>query len=679
MNPKMKQTPVFRAVGMLLLLGGVQPLCQAQPEFASFKMTGAEGFVSVAFQTNGVVTNVPDSSNQGTSRISQRQTDLRFETSLMTHSYVYHPNLLALDFGLGVVAAWGRTDYDGIASSSRDRLYNVSAHASMFTDKPARGTVFFDRTHTAPTIDPGEIFNQTNTRYGVTAAVLAPLTPVPMDFALTREHNQGSSSLRVVDDQIGRFQFKAERALPNNGRTQFNYNSLRQISGSGSLNLPLSESQQDMKNLSLDTRLRFGTDLPHEINHRIDYSRQEYTHALGSTPVIRDLHVTLAYNGAINNQVRTFANYQFGRTLQNELATYSDAANAMATWSASKNLNMGAGAHLSDGRSPHFTSHAYGVDGSVNYSRDLALGSMQASYNVRYEKRNQTATDTQVAIVGERVALASTTTVALARKLVTSTSVLVQNATRSQTYVEGIDYALSLVGVTTRIQRLLSGNILDGEEVLVDYMFDVGGTYASSQTDQGLYLNWALSRLFSVYARVNSSTPRLDSGQPTSPLNTVRSRVVGARTDVPLSSRIDLVAGGMVERENHDETISPYVRTAGEAYLQGEFPMDMNNNYRFGARRSRITADSLLQESDLLGYDVQLGLRLNSGVSLNAIGLYERENAGAEPRVRATATLKALWRYRRLSFSADLSRIHESQGLYSRDNTIGRFDLRRDF
>jgi hypothetical protein len=32
-----------------------------------------------------------------------------------------------------------------------------------------------------------------------------------------------------------------------------------------------------------------------------------------------------------------------------------------------------------------------------------------------------------------------------------------------------------------------------------------------------------------------------------------------------------------------------------------------------------------------------------------------------------------------VSFSADLSRVQELQGLYVRDRTMGRVDLRRDF
>jgi hypothetical protein len=578
-----------------------------------------------------------------------------------------------------LVSAYGRSDSDGIQNSSHEPLYNLSAHAVLLADKPARGTLFYDRLNSTPSVDPGEIFNQQNTRYGLTAALLAPLTPVAMDFAATREHNQGSSSTRVVDDQIDRLNFKAARELWSYGRTQFSYQTLQQTSSSGSTSLALQNSHQDQKNLSLDTRLRLGGQTPFELNNRIEYSRQKYTQESGYTPELDDLRFALDASGSLGNQWLTFANYQFGRNRQDDKATLTDSANVSTSWVATKGLDLNAGVHFNDAKAEQFTSHARGVDGSVNYTQALPVGTLQAGYSARYEQRDQSANGTQVAIVGERVMLNSTTAVTLSRTRVTGTSVRVSNVTRSQVYVEGVDYLLSVIGISTRIQRLLTGIILDGEEVQVDYTFDVGGTFANTQLDQGLNLNWAVSRMLSLYLRYNDSTPKLTSGTPTSPLNTVQSRLVGARADVPLSSQIDLTAGGLLEREDHRETISPFVRRSGEAYLQGEIPLETRNNYRLGARRSVVTADNLLQESDLISYDLLLGLRLDSGLSLNVVGLYERDNGGVELRVRKSASLRAQWRYRRVSLSADLSRVQELQGLYVRDRTMGRVDLRRDF
>jgi hypothetical protein len=672
---KSAPTPVGRAIQALLLCASLQPLCQAQPEFESFKITGAEGHVALIGQTSSVST----SSDGGGTSSHQQQTDLRLETSLMTHSYIYHPKLLSLDLGLGLVTASGHSDSDGFSSSNRDALYNISAHARVLADKPARGSLFYERLNNTPTVDPGEIFNQQNTRYGLAASLLAPLTPVGLDLSATREHNLGSSATRVVDDKIDRVNLRGERSLPNNSRTQFSYQVLQQSSSSGLSNLALQSSQQESKNLSIDTRLRLGTESPYEVNNRIEYSRQKYTQELGYTPELDDLRFTLDANATPGKQLRTFANYQFGRNRQDARSLLTDSANAWASWTAAKDFDVGAGVHLNDAKSPQFSNHSRGVDGNASYNRALPVGTGQVGYSVRYEQREQNAVDTQVAIVGERVRLNGTTAVALARPLVNAASVLVFNATRTQAYVPGIDYALSVIGNTTRVQRLLSGNILDGEEVLVDYVFDVGGTYASSQLDQSLNLNWAVSNMLSVYLRVSDSAPTLRSGTPTAPLNPTQTRLIGARADVPLSSRFELVAGGQLEREDHRELLSPYVRSLGGIYLQGEMPLETRNNYRLGAQRTRVTAENQLQDSDLISYDLTLGWRFNTGLNLNAIGLYERDSGGSELRVRKSATLKANWRYRRLNFSADLSRTREQQGIYVRDRTLGRVDLRRDF
>ncbi|MBL0125666.1 MAG: hypothetical protein IPP88_24390 [Betaproteobacteria bacterium] len=68
-----------------------------------------------------------------------------------------------------------------------------------------------------------------------------------------------------------------------------------------------------------------------------------------------------------------------------------------------------------------------------------------------------------------------------------------------------------------------------------------------------------------------------------------------------------------------------------------------------------------------------------SGLRLTASGYYERDRGGFEPRERRAGSLKALWRFRRLIMTMDLSRTRESQGAYTRDRTLGHLVLRRDF
>ncbi len=675
-----KQTPVCRAIALLVLCGGLHLPSQAQPDFAAFKITGVDGYLSAGAQTDAIETTVSDPSTSTASATAQKQKqrDLRFEAALTLHSYVYHPKFVTLDLGVGAITASGLSESNDLTTRTHDPLYNFSARASVLSDKPMHGTVFFEHLNSTPNVSADEIFNQQSRRYGFTTTVTAPLSPVAIEIDAAREHNKGSSVTRLVDDELDRFNLVASRALWDFGTTQMSFRTLRQDSSSGNVNLPIQTSRMDSKTLGVYTRLKLGKEQPFELNNNIEYSTQMFALEQGHTPDLNDLRFSLDYHRRHSEEFTSFANYQFGRNRQDELATYSDSANAGVSWNASKTFDAQAGMHLNDTRATQFSSHAWSADGATRYEKDLPLGTGQVSYSLRYEQRDQTATDAQAAIIGERMVLNGTTSTRLARSRVTGGSVTVRNIGRTQLFVEGIDYQLTVVGTSTRVQRLLSGNILDGEEVLVDYAFDTGGTYGSATVDQSVNFNWALSRVLNVYLRYGDSNPRVTSGEPTSPLNAVQSRVFGARADVPLASSFEIVAGGLLERENHGETIAPYVRTAAEMYLQGGVPFDISANYRLGARRTLVQADIEAQNVDLLAYDLMFGWRLESGLNLTATGLYERDTGGVDVRERKTVSLKAMWRYRKLSLTADLARTIESQGLYVRDRTMGRLGLRRD-
>jgi hypothetical protein len=508
--------------------------------------------------------------------------------------------------------------------------------------------------------------------------MLAPKTPVPLYVEATRSHDKGNSVERVVDNRIDRLSIKLDRALWSAGTTHFAYNIQQQESSSGSARAPILSSRQDSQTLSLDTQLRFGMDRQYDLTNNITYSTQKYTLAEGNTPKLDDLRFLLNYRGIHSSQWQSFANYFFSDNRQDDRATQVNSAIVGATWSTSKNSGLSASLRAIDTQAPQFKTLTQGIDGSARYDQALPIGTGQMSYSFRYDQRTQTASGTKTAIVGERIVLNGTSPSALLQPRVTFGSVVVRNASRTQVFIEGIDYLLTVVGNATRIQSILSGILLDGETVLVDYSFDIGGTYANTELDQTLNLNWAVSRFMSIYARHADSAPRVTSGTPSSPLNVVKSTLYGTRADIPLGTSTELLAGGFLERENRRETIAPYLRTAGEVYLQGDLPGLERASFRAATRRTRVQAENVLQSVDLLGYDLMLGWHYGSGVRMTASGYYERDRGGFEPRERRAASLKALWRFRRLIMSIDVSRTRESQGAFTRDRTLGHLNFRRD-
>lgn len=671
-----KAAPVTLAVMLLCRVASVQ----GADEFSPFALTAYEGYVSTGFVSDEFIARQPGFGGAPGSTSTQTQSDLRVEAFLMTHSHFYHPKFIALDVGGGPILQAGRAENDVLTTRSKRGLYNLSARATVLADKPYNGSVFYEHLNPTLLLSPGEIFNQQTDKYGLNFALLAPVTPVPLNIEASRSHTTGHSVLRVVDDHIDHFALRAERELGTFGRTQLGYNLLQQASSSGSPNLPIQNSHLRSQSLNADTHLQFGASRQYDLFNTVMLSRQEYSLELGRSPRLDDLRLLLHYRGVHSGQMTSFLNYGYTRNEQDSSRTASQSVNTGAVWTPTRSFATSAGLHGEDTQAPQFTLRNRGVDGSVRYERGLPFGAaLQASYALRTDQREQKASATQAAIVGERLLLSGTTPVALARTNVVSGSVVVSNAARTQVFIEGLDYALSVVGVTTRVQRFLAGNILDGQELLVDYTVDVGGTYASTQFDQNLDLNLSLSRALNLYFRYNEAVPRVTSGAPTSALNTVHSTLYGVRGDLPLQSSMALVLGGFVERENRRETISPFVRAAGEIYAQGNLALEGQFDFRTAVRRTRVSADQVLQNVDLRGYDISLGWRYSSALGLSANALSERDVGGPEARDRQTGALRAQWRFRRLALTADLSHTRESQGLVVRERNAAHLVLRRDY
>jgi hypothetical protein len=303
---------------------------------------------------------------------------------------------------------------------------------------------------------------------------------------------------------------------------------------------------------------------------------------------------------------------------------------------------------------------------------------MQLGYGVRYDQRDQQAANPLISISDERITLTGTNQFALSHPHVVSGNVAVSNLTQTQTYIENVDYLIIVVGTETRLQRLSSGGILDGEEVLVDYSYDIGGSYASTQLDQTLSLNWNISRNLDSYLRWFDSSPEITSGVSTFPLNPVHSMLLGVRGELPVHLGVPFSVGGSLEMEDRREKISPFRREAGDYFVQTAEPLFGLGNLRFTGRRSRIRYDFSTQNVDLTAYELRFWAR-HFGIDLTAMASYEQDLGGTTPRKRQDGSVNAVWRERKVTVMAALQYSHELQGDFKRDHAMFHLTGRRDF
>jgi len=673
------------AIGVALAAGASD--CQAQAgsglrgrrtqEIAPFRLTGIDGYAVARYLSDENST----SAQAGSAASRSRQSSMSEEIFLMTHSYIYHPTLLTLDLGGGPVFDNSSADGDGFVTKSKRRMINFSGRATILRNKPYTGALFYDRHNQNQNIAPAQVILTENTRYGFNASLLSPFTPVPLHMELTRMENQGTGADQIIEDRIDQLRIGLDASVGKLGRTAFQYVGTRQDSLSGSSFLPRQASHYKNDNVNLDTRLNFGVRNAYQLSNAVTYNSTQFTVGQGNLTQLKDFHLDLDLRGWHSAKLQSFARYSNNSSRQDEQEAKLNSASAGITFRLNPELSGSLGASGEINKSTQLNSTVYGIDGSATYRRALPLGEATAGYIFAYTQRDQQAAEDQARVIGERLTLTGTNQVTLGNDLIIASTLIVSNANRTQTFVEGRDYLLSQIGLSLRIQRVIGGNILDGQEVLADYVYATGGTYAASRMDNTISLSWALRNYLSVYLRMLDSAPHLDSGTPTSPLNPVKSTLYGSRVEVPVSLLSqDLLLGGRVEREERREVISPYKRTSVDAFVQVDLPLVRNGNIRAATRHLQVDYDfSPEQGVNLVGYDLSLWARAGYGIDLSAEASRERDTGTPQARERSMLSAKAQWRKRKLQVTFDLSRVRDAQGASQRTRTYGQIMLRRDF
>lgn len=660
--------------GLLMVLAATCAPLRAE-EVALFAFTGMEGHVATRYLDDRSTTT--QGSGTARSQSAQAESGWRNELFVMTNSYIYHPNFLTLDIGGGPILQFGELDVDNDATRSRGVLYNLVGRATFLRGKPVNGALFYEHLNPTLSLAPGEVLQQETTRYGAELVSTPAAGAWPARLEFTRSEANGRSGERLMNDRQDLLNLRIGRDFGNRGSTQLQYQASRQDSVSGSTALPIQAAASTGHSLDVDTRLHFGADGRHELIQLLSMNRRRYVIDGHAEPEQADANALLDLRLKHSPDLASTASWHYSFNDNGDRAAFTHAFASALDWSPDKDLELSVDARAENHRAGPFSMSDRGVGASVGHVQPLPLGSLRTSYRVRHERRSQRAQARDALVIGERVSLAGSAATTLTLPHVVAGSVVVSSATRAQVYLENIDYELTTVGRTTRLRRLAGGAILDGEEILVDYAYDLGGTFAHAQTDQTLNANWALTPQFSIYLREHRSAAEVLTGTPTFPLDDSRSRLFGARADFPLHAGVALTAGGSVEREKIEDRLSPLTRASAELYVQTEEPpFDLGN---FGVSLRRMTLDyaNSPQDMDLSGYGLRFTTR-RFGAELSAVRNFECDRGGPVVRCRANDAINVQWRERRLTMTARLARGRETQGDFERAHTLVQFTLRRD-
>jgi len=675
----MKYSRVVVATGLTLVLSGA---CLAE-DVAPFRLTGIDGYAAINY--------LSDSERQGSSGVTSTLaiSRLQEEVFLNTHSYFYHPNFLKMDLGGGPLFVQDRIESDGVVNRESSDLYNLAGRLSFLEQKSIPFAVYYEHLNPTVTTSLTQSFIQTNTKTGATLSVREPLSPVLVDSEVFHQRSEGRSTTYVVDEDNEQASVRLSSNFGPNSYSQLFYQVNRLQSASGSPDLPILSTQVESRTTSFDGRFLFGA------NRELSYTQGIGMNSLsfvrpGYLLEREDFRFTPDLRWQHSDNLTSFYNYTLYKSNETTMAatsveaTNQTARTGLAYYDADR-LSVSADVHGREDRITGLELRSYGTGAQGNYTRPWEHAVLRLSAGMIYDQNDREATAALVNRIGESITLVDGIPVTLAQEFIDTTTIRVFNLARTQEYCPDVlplppgctvaDYRIIVIGSRTQIQRLATGNILDGQEVLVDYAFQTGGTAGYSYFNQNYQMSLTLYRYYTVYVRHLYADYRLTSGAPTLPLNSLRNTLYGLRVDQPLLSGAS--AGIEVIFEHQEEEIAPYRRQSYDAYLQ--LPVWARTSPRLSARRLFVEYANSPEDVDLTGWTLQLSSNPWTRTSLTAETTYEEDTGGSLRRVIARDSLGIEWRFRQLSIRGEGQRTREEQGTFERERTVIRFTARREF
>lgn len=660
------QSVIIAALAFLML----HSIISQGSDISSFHLNESKSFLAMRYFLDEQII-----SNQGVDTLLDRRPTFQEEYSIITKSYIYHPNFLKLDLGGSVLLDQSRFDTLSTENNSKSELLNFNTRLNFLEKKPYPFSLYYDKQNPSVSTGLAGRFIQENIKYGIDMTLLEPFSPVQLTFNSYQLISNGEGLEQVVDEVQQQSNVRLYHAYGNGDHFQMDYLMNNLDSRSGSQSQVITPRITSIDSYNIDTRNVFGKQGQLQLTNLMSYSEQhEY-------PVRKDLRVSPNLRWNHSQFFSSFYRFDLSDSKEENIENKNKKIIAGLGYRG-KNFSSSFDMHGENSVATGISYKNIGSNYSLSYEKKLSSGKIRLGYSGNVDSRDQKSDQEFYEIFGESLILRSIESSVLSRNFIQTDSIVVSNISRTQVYQLDVDYRILIigierggVGVETQVQRLSAGSIIDGQELLVDYRYQTGGTFKYASLNNRLQIDFSLSDFYDAYMYYTNNKQRLKEGLPSIPLNSVNSFTYGFRADRPLLSGVNL--GGEAYIENHNEFINPYIRKSLDAYI--ELPLPSLTNLRISSRRIFVNNEYSDEDVDLKGLIMRVQSRPWLRVNLSFESSYEEDTGGTINRLIRTQKLKFDWNYRQLSFVAFANYSIEEQDVIRRERWAIKFLLRREF
>lgn len=319
-------------------------------------------------------------------------------------------------------------------------------------------------------------------------------------------------------------------------------------------------------------------------------------------------------------------------------------------------------------------TYQYGASVDWQYNRNNPYGQFLSNLALGFDQEHLQGDDGLRAVLNESATFHDPLTVVLRQRNVLRHTIFVTDATNRRLYARNVDFFIIRQGEWTRLVRIPTGRIADGETVLIDYKYRIptNGRVDSQRVDVGVEQRF--NNGITPYYRFAYRNQDVDysDGFPVEADRTDHHHL-GVKYD---QERYYLGA----ELEIFDDTIEPY----NAIHFDGRYDLLQGSEHSLqtAARLSRFFFEGGLDKRNVTQIDLELSHRwlINDKLSTNNRAVYRWQDdtvAGLTNGVDLSTGLEYLWGDMTVELSADYDLLDLPD---SREDGFGVWlKLRRDF
>ncbi len=446
---------------VLVVVPGGTVLAQQSAPIQNLNITGLEGDLLLTGHYR------KDHETRASSGQVTDEKDVFFreELGLRSRGYFYHPNLLEWNAGLRLGLTQQTIDINDDSFDSDGTITGYNLSGLLLREKPvsvrayaSKSDEFIDRSFARQI--------ELNSRVHGAEILFKGATPISLLYEKSDEFEE--SDIRTDDETTDLLRFRITDSRDKDLFTQFTYEhedtdktSIFFIPGGAPIVQDLPDERDEF---NLANRWRF-----HDGDN---------THTLfGHTRMLRR-------RGSFNNDLFSFnqrLDYQHsdtlstfyrGQVLSDDTDTQKDdflEGEVGFVKKYYKSLVVTGRIFGSDRQLDSGTEQRYGTFVDLDYRKRTPVGRYSSSLGVGVDQETQTSESGELGVRDEAVVLAGVTPQRLREPNIVPGTVIVTDISNAVTFIEGIDYRLQDIGRFTEIVRLVTGTIVDGQLVLVDY------------------------------------------------------------------------------------------------------------------------------------------------------------------------------------------------------------------